>query len=131
MKNSLNLVFAVFMLVVLGCSCPNLKDLDKKTTEDKPTTTNTPTTASNTGTSPSKDDEGKSSLTLAKYNQIKDKMSYKEVVAILGTEGTETSSSKIGAYKIASYKWDGGDFQMIYCTFSNDKLSSKTQANLK
>lgn len=68
---------------------------------------------------------------MEKYNRIKNGMSYKEVVDIIGSEGSETFSSTIGKYKTVSYKWEGPNFQFIYATFSNDKLNSKTQANLK
>jgi ketosteroid isomerase-like protein len=51
------------------------------------------------------------SLTLEKYNRIKRKMSYGEVVR--------------------SYKWDGGEFRFIFATFFNDRLNSKSQSNLK
>lgn len=78
-----------------------------------------------------KTNSSKSALTLEKYNQIKNGMSYREVVEIIGAEGTEMSSSEIGKYKTASYKWEGDNYQFIFGTFQNDKLLSKTQANLK
>jgi hypothetical protein len=58
-------------------------------------------------------------------------MTYKEIVDIVGSEGEETFSSEVGKYTIKSYKWDGGDFKYIFGTFNNDKLTSKSQSNLK
>jgi hypothetical protein len=78
-----------------------------------------------------KTSNSKAGLTLEKYNQIRTGMSYKQVVEILGAEGTELSSSEFGNYRTASYQWQGDDFQFIYGTFQNDKLLAKTQANLK
>lgn len=73
----------------------------------------------------------KSDLTLAKYNQINNGMSYEEAVKIIGSEGTETSNSTIGQMKIASYKWEGEKSAKIFSTFKDNKLSSKSQINLK
>ena len=58
-------------------------------------------------------------------------MSLKEVNDILGKEGEETSSSKVGSTKISTYKWEGKDYAYIFCNFTNDKLTFKSQANLK
>lgn len=126
MKNSLNLVLVILFLVVLGCSCPKMDDLTKKSTP----TTSSPST-SDTTPSDSKSDSKTTTLSIDKYNKIKDGMSYKEVVDIVGSDGVETFNSTIGKYKTVSYKWEGPNFQFIYATFQNDKLLSKTQANLK
>ena len=123
MKNSLNLVLVILFLVVLGCSCPKMDELTKKSTP----TTSSPSSSDNSDTTSNSSTE----LTMEKYNKIKNNMSYKEVVDIVGSEGSETFSSTIGKYKTVSYKWEGPNFQFIYATFQNDKLTSKTQANLK
>ncbi len=73
----------------------------------------------------------KADLTLAKYNQVQNGMTYDEVVKIVGSEGTQTSSSNSGQNKMASYKWEGEKFARIFATFRNEKLSSKSQSNLK
>nr|MCU0239709.1 hypothetical protein [Pyrinomonadaceae bacterium] len=101
MKNSLNLVLAVFAFIAIACTCPNLKDLDKKTDNDRPASSNSSTTTSNTSTSPEKDDSKSNlgSINMANYNKIKTGMSYKEVVAIMGSEGEEAFSSESGKFK--------------------------------
>lgn len=73
----------------------------------------------------------KTELTLAKYNQLQNGMSYEEAVKIAGSEGTQTSSSTLSNMKIASYKWEGEKAAKIFATFKNNKLTSKSQINLK
>ncbi len=73
----------------------------------------------------------KADLTMAKYNLIQNEMSYEETVKIIGSEGTQTSSSNIGQIKIASYKWDGEKYAKIFATFKDNKLTSKSQSNVK
>ena len=51
---------------------------------------------------------------MAKYDQLKDGMSYKEVVDIIGKEGTEQSSSKVGSTVIKTMKWQGDDYEFIF-----------------
>lgn len=70
-------------------------------------------------------------LTLAKYNQIQNGMSYEEAVKIIGSEGTQTSSSNFGQIKVASYKWEGDKYAKIFATFRDNKLASKSQSNVK
>jgi hypothetical protein len=70
-------------------------------------------------------------LTPAKYGQIEIGMSYAEVVKIIGSEGIQSSSSTIGQSKLASYKWEGSKYAKIFATFRDDKLSSKSQSNVK
>ena len=129
MKNSFSLVFVALTLVVLGCSCPNLKNFNF---DNKGTSSNT-TPATNNSIEPivSPTSNKTSTISLAKYNQIKNGMNYQETVNILGGEGTEVSSSEVGKYKTATYKWDGENYSYIILTFQNDKLMFKTQGSLK
>lgn len=130
MKNSANLGFIVLLLMALGCACPKLNNLgggDNRSINTAPSSTpfvaNTSDTPKTTG--------GNSDITQAKYNQLKNGMSYSEAVQILGSEGNEVSSSEIGKYKNATYKWDGANYAFIILTFQNDKLLFKSQSNLK
>lgn len=130
MKNLLNLGFIALLLVVLGCSCPFLKDLKLDEKENSPTPAATPFLA-NTSTPKVKTSDKTASLTMNDYNQLKNGMSKSEVEKILGGEGEQVSSSEIGKYKIETYKWQGENFSFIIITFRNDKVFSKSQANLK
>ena len=135
MKNSLNLVLAILVFVVLGCSCPNMEELAKQIEEgsknsNTSTNSNTSSTPSNTSKTNS-NSSSDSNLTLEKFNQIKNGMSYKEVVDILGKEGTETMDSGTGKYRVQSFKWEGDNYKFITIVMTGDKVSSKFQANLK
>ncbi|MDQ3800509.1 MAG: DUF3862 domain-containing protein [Acidobacteriota bacterium] len=133
-SNTLSLVLVIGIFIVIGCSCPRLNEL-KQSSSDRPGTSST----DNTDFSNSKGGGGggsnkagsKTALSMEKYNQIKNGMSYKQVAEILGSEGVETMSSGEGKYKVTSYKWEGEDFQFITCVFMGDKMTSKVQANLK
>lgn len=128
MKNSLNLVLVIFMFIVLGCACPNLSKFTKKT---ESTPEKTPTVANSETNPRNSSSKSSSNLTLGKFKQIKDGMSYKEVVEIIGSEGIETASSGKGKYKVMTYQWKDDNFKFIYCVFMGDKMTSKTQANLE
>jgi len=132
MKNSLNLIFAALILVVLGCSCPSkLKELSQNSNSTAPLSSPTPFTANTASTPTTTQSNKKASLSMAQYNQVKNGMTYRETVAAIGSEGTEVSSSEVGKYKTATYKWEGENYSYIILTFQNDKLMFKTQANLK
>ena len=130
MKNSLNFGLVALLFVVLGCSCPFLKNLKLDEKEDAPKPAATPFVA-NTATPKVKSSDKTASLTLDDYNQLKNGMSKSEVEQILGGEGEQVSSSEIGKYKIETYKWQGENFSFVIITFRNDKVFSKSQANLK
>ena len=130
MKNSLNFGLVALLFVVLGCSCPFLKNLKLDEKEDAPKPAATPFVA-NTATPKVKSSDKTASLTLDDYNHLKNGMSKSEVEKILGGEGEQVSSSEIGKYKIETYKWQGENFSFVIITFRNDKVFSKSQANLK
>lgn len=125
MKNSLNLVLVILFFIVLGCSCPKMDELTKKSSST-PSNSSTSDTTTNDSTS-----DSKSELTLAKYNKIKEGMSLKEVVDIFGSEGVEQMSSGSGKYKVTSYKWEGDNYAFVTVIFTNDKETSKVQYGLK
>ena len=139
MKNFFNLGFVVLLLVVLGCSCPNLKDLnlDERGASTPSSSNSTPSNSSpfetNSNTANTKPAGSSSSavLTMEKYNRLKNGMSYTEAVEILGSEGEELSSSEVGKFKNVTYKWAGENYSFVIATFQNDKLLFKSQANVK
>jgi hypothetical protein len=132
-SNALSLVICIGILIVIGCSCPQMAEIQKEL--DKSKSSPSPTVAANTSTSPKdgdKDsDDDSSDLTLAKYNQLKNGMSLAEAQEIIGSDGKEVSSSEIGKYKTVTQKWDGENYAYIICTFQNDKLMFKSQGGIK
>lgn len=129
-SNALSLVLVIGIFVVIGCSCPRLNELRQGSTNTSNTTVSgTPVSSGNSGTP---DNSKSSALTLEKYNQIKNGMTYKQVVEIMGSEGTETMSSGDGKYKVTAYKWEGENaMQFINVYFMGDKLTSKVQNDVK
>jgi len=69
-------------------------------------------------------------ITLDKYNQVTEGMTYDEVKAILG-EGQLTSQVKIMDTESIIYSWINKDGSNANFTFSGDKLDMKAQFNLK
>ena len=123
--NTLNIVFVILFLVVLGCSCPRFTDLVKKTAETAPSSTpysETPTSANTAGDY---------DVTMAKYDQINVGTPRADVERILGGKGTEISDTTGGGVRFTVNKWEGEAFKAIILTFRNDKVMTKTQVGLK
>jgi hypothetical protein len=140
MKNLNNVGFVVLLLVVLGCNCQEklqeIADKGKTPSSASPSGANASTTpaSSSPTSSPSSSNSPRSTgdgLTMAKYDQLKDGMSYREVVNILGIEGKEAKTTKVGAATITTYEFSGKGNETIFCNFTNDKLTFRTQANLE
>lgn len=69
-------------------------------------------------------------LTLEKFNNLKDGITYKQAVNILGKEGELLSDSSIAGYKTSMYQWSEG-FSNMNAMFQNGKLVQKAQFGLK
>lgn len=74
--------------------------------------------------------DGNENVTLDKYNQVKEGMSFEEVTAILG-EGELMSQTKILDMESIMYTWANSDGSNMNCTFTGDKMQMKAQFNLK
>ena len=74
--------------------------------------------------------ENKYDITLEKYNQVKEGMSYEEVKAILG-EGVITSESKILDITSTMYTYAKKNGSNATFTFSGGKLQAKAQFGLE
>ncbi|SMO38524.1 DUF3862 domain-containing protein [Melghirimyces algeriensis] len=70
-------------------------------------------------------------ITKEKYEQVKNGMSYDEVVKVIGFEGEEQSQSEVGEYKTVIYTWKNPDGSNMTATFQNGELTSKAQFGLK
>ena len=81
--------------------------------------------------SPTVDNSGK--ITLAKYNQISNGMSYEQVRDIIGSEGTKMAETEVAGYYGVTYNWEGvGKFGAnAVFVFLNNELQSKAQYGLE
>lgn len=86
---------------------------------------------SNVRSGKASDSPAKADLTVAKYEQLENGISYADAVKIIGSEGEQTSSSNSGSYKSTTYRWEGDKNARFYLIFKDDKLTSKSQNNVK
>lgn len=71
-------------------------------------------------------------VTLEQYNQIKDGMTYDEVIAIFGMKENGSSESEIAGIKSEIKTWNGnGTISVVTIGFTNGKVSSKSQTGLE
>jgi len=76
-------------------------------------------------------------VTIQEYNQIKDNMSYMEVVQIIGENGIEVSRTNMDGQGVmqslntVSYKWVNENGSNCLATFMNDRLKTIAQSGLK
>ena len=75
------------------------------------------------------DSESATKITLDKFNQIQTDMTYEEVVAIIGEEGTVSSESSYGNSSMKIYSWSNG-IANATISFTNGKVSAKSQIGL-
>ena len=128
MKNSLNLIIAILIFVVLGCGCPKLSDLSKKERVTAPTPAPFLTPSSNSAPIVKK---GEYDVTMEKYNQISVGTKRADVESILGGKGTEISNTVGGGVRFSVNKWEGDNFASVILSFRNDKVMTKSQVALK
>ena len=77
--------------------------------------------------------EDTSGVNMTNYSKIETGMSYSQVAALLGENGTELSSNELAGYKTVMFSWNAknGFGANMNATFQNDKLMSKAQFGLK
>ena len=131
MKNSINLCLIILFLLALGCSCPKLSDLANKGGSASPTPSSSSTPASNPTPSTTTNKKGEYDLTLAKFNQLKDKMPKDDVDRILGGPGNEISKSTGGGVTFSVFKWQGSNSTSVIISFREDRIMTKYQVGLK
>lgn len=118
MKNII--AFLALAAAILGCS-----STEKKTAVNKPSTATAE--PSKSVVAPPTADE----LTLEKFEQLTVGMKYDEVAKILGSSGSEASSSSSAGNTYRTMKWEGANNARITAMFKNDVLTSKNQANVR
>jgi hypothetical protein len=57
-------------------------------------------------------------------------MTGSQVERIMGCPGKEIAKSKARRATIVTYEWKGAEYSVIYVVFRNNKVFSKTSANL-
>jgi hypothetical protein len=68
---------------------------------------------------------------MANFNRLREGMSYREVVAILGSSGELISSSTLAGTTTEMYRWEGDSLGAnMNVMFQDDKLISKAQFGL-
>lgn len=70
-------------------------------------------------------------ITMAQYNQIQPGMSYSEVVAILGRDGEEMSSSDVAGIRTILYGWSNRSGANMNAMFQQDAMVQKAQFGLR
>lgn len=71
------------------------------------------------------------SCSYEEYLQIKNGMTYDQVVEIIGSEGKETSTATLGGTTSSVYQWDGSaKYSNVTITFTNNAVVAKAQAGL-
>jgi hypothetical protein len=70
-------------------------------------------------------------ITMDKFTQLRDGMSYSEVVAILGQSGKELSRSSIAGTTTVMYSWEGWGIANMNAMFQDDRMISKAQFGLR
>lgn len=108
---------------------PKIEDNSAVPANNQPTNqpTNQPANQSNTK------QQGGTSISLKSFDKIQNGMSYKQVVAIVGSPGEIMRSDMIGGAKTDLYKWNvkGSDNAYMDALFQGDKLIDKSQSGLK
>ncbi|EMI19026.1 hypothetical protein RMSM_04049 [Rhodopirellula maiorica SM1] len=69
-------------------------------------------------------------LTKVTWANVREGMTYNEVIAIIGPPSEELSSSEIGGIRTVMYKWDGVFLANANAMFQNGKLITKAQYGL-
>jgi hypothetical protein len=65
-----------------------------------------------------------------KFAKIESGMTYDQVKEIIGSDGTEQSTSAVGNTTTTIYEWDSDSFGVATVTFQNDKVVNKAQAGV-
>lgn len=70
------------------------------------------------------------SVTFAEFTQLQHGMTYEEVTAIIGAQGTLDSSMRIGEIFAKMYSWENDDYSSMSAVFHNNSMVVKTQFGL-
>ena len=117
-------IIIIFIIGVVGASQTGNQDTNQvsTSTNDSNNVENTINTQENE----------KVEVSLEQYNQIKDGMTYEEVVEIFGGKESSSSESETAGIKSQIMMWDGnGDFSIVTIAFIDGEVYSKSQTGLE
>lgn len=118
------LIIVIVVISIIGGTQGETTNTSTEPTNDTQATTTEENTTSETS--------GDVKVTLKQYNQIKDDMTYKEVVEIFGGKETGSSESEVAGIKSQIMTWNGnGTFSVVSIGFIDGKVSSKSQTGLE
>ena len=124
-------VIIAVVIIAIGGGASTQNNNNKQQTSTTPATqteTQTETTSTPTETTTS----DKVEVTLAQYEQVKDGMTYDEVIAIFGGKESSSSESEIMDVKSEIKTWNGKKaFSIATIGFTDGKVSSKSQTGLE
>jgi hypothetical protein len=91
---------------------------------------NTPTDTPNNPEDPSSPGSD-TNITKTTYDKLNNDITYDNAVKIIGSNGSVVSTSSDNGQKIVTYIWYGENDSSATITFKDDKLSNKSEKNLK
>jgi hypothetical protein len=128
-------VWVLAIIIVAAVASGGGESSDQAKKSEKKETTETAATTTATPKEEPKQEEKKGVVTKEKFEQIKDGMTYEEVVKIIGSEGTLVSESgeKGTEFHTAIYEFEGdGSFGAnANFTFQGGKLINKSQFGIE
>ncbi len=129
MKRHCLSVLALLVMIVLAFGSVDTSNID---------TGGSPTGGGTSGSSPAAPAAKRVVVTKSDYDRIADGMSYRQVAAIIGSQGEEMSRNKIEgvpgvmeSVETVMYVWQNEDGTNMNAMFQNDRLMQKSQFGLK
>jgi len=131
-RRALPWVILILVFVIFGCggglAFIAYLGLQSETAQEDKTSTSPPQI--NIDNSSKQPPATNKSVTLAKFEAIKNGMRRAQVEEIIGSKGAETFSSEIAGMTVQSMEWKDGPLKMIIVNFQNDKVTYKMQIGL-
>lgn len=140
MKRKLGLLLATISIagvLACGCSSSEIPQTSQDTAFEETTETVTEVMTEIITEAPTEEvteaPKNDPSITLEEYNKIQIGMTYDEVVSIIGSAGTETTTSSVGEYTMSMISWEGNGLlgSNAYFTFQNGEVTAKSQFGLE
>lgn len=131
-RRALPWVIAALIVVILGCGgvIGFLAYLGLQSDRTQETDFSATPTQVEPGDAPDAVPTTDKTVTMAKFEAIKNGMRRAQVEEIMGRKGTETFSSEVAGMSVVSMEWKDGPFKMILVSFQNDKVTYKMQIGL-